>query len=41
MTAHGSYANESQDSERLAFATHYVREDTWIYRRDIQETVPV
>ena len=41
MTAHGSYANESQDRERLAFATHYVREETWIYRKDIQETVPM
>jgi ectoine hydroxylase-related dioxygenase (phytanoyl-CoA dioxygenase family) len=41
MTAHGSYANESRDRERLAFATHYVREETWVYRKDIQETVPV
>jgi len=41
MTAHGSFANESQDRGRLAFATHYVREETWIYRKDVQETVPV
>ncbi len=41
MTIHGSFANESEDRERLAFATHYVREETWVYRRDIQETVPV
>ena len=40
MTVHGSYANESADRERLAFATHYVREGTWVYRVDIQNTVP-
>ena len=41
MTIHGSYANHSPDRPRLAFATHYIREDTWVYRTDIQETVPV
>jgi len=41
MTVHGSYANYSTDRPRLAFATHYIREDTWIYRTDIQDTIPV
>lgn len=41
MTVHGSYANHSPDRPRLAFATHYIREDTWIYRCDIQDTVAV
>ncbi len=41
MTVHGSFANRSDDRERLAFATHYVREETWVYRKDIQDTVPV
>ena len=41
MTIHGSFANASSDPKRLAFATHYVREGTWVYRRDIQNTVPV
>ena len=37
---HGSYANTSS-RDRLAFAVHYVREGTWLTRRDVQETVPV
>jgi ectoine hydroxylase-related dioxygenase (phytanoyl-CoA dioxygenase family) len=41
MTIHGSYANRSPDRPRLAFATHFVREGTWIYRRDLQDTAPV
>ncbi len=36
---HGSYANFSP-RKRLAFATHYVREDTWVYRTDLQLTMP-
>lgn len=40
MTIHGSYANRSVNRPRLAFATHYVKEGTWIYRCDIQEVVP-
>ena len=40
MTVHGSFANRSSDRKRFAFATHYVKEQTWVYRRDIQETVP-
>ena len=40
MTIHGSYANRS-DSDRLAFAVHYVKEGTWVFRADVQETMPV
>jgi ectoine hydroxylase-related dioxygenase (phytanoyl-CoA dioxygenase family) len=40
MTIHGSFANKSPDRPRIAFATHYVREGTWLFRRDVQETVP-
>ncbi len=40
-TVHGSFANRRADSLRLAFATHYVKHGTWVYRKDIQETVPV
>lgn len=39
MTVHGSYANEAADRPRLAFATHYVRDDTWVYRADLQGMV--
>ncbi len=38
-TIHGSYANRSPDRKRLAFAVHYVKEGTWVYRCDIQEVV--
>ena len=41
MTVHGSYANHSTDRPRQAFAIHYIHTDTWIYRCDIQDTVPV
>jgi ectoine hydroxylase-related dioxygenase (phytanoyl-CoA dioxygenase family) len=37
---HGSYANTSS-RDRLAFAVHYVREGTWLTRRDVQETFPI
>lgn len=37
MTVHGSFANRSGSRPRLAFATHYVKKGTWVYRRDIQE----
>lgn len=40
-TIHGSYANRSPDRKRLAFAVHYVKEGTWVYRCDIQEVVAV
>lgn len=41
MTVHGSFANRSADRPRRAFATHFVGEKTWIYRRDLQDSVPV
>jgi ectoine hydroxylase-related dioxygenase (phytanoyl-CoA dioxygenase family) len=40
-TIHGSFANRSSGRPRLAFATHYVKDGTWVYRADIQETVLV
>ena len=41
MTVHGSFANRSGSRPRLAFATHYVKEGTWVYRKDIQEMTGV
>ncbi len=41
MTIHGSFANSSRDRPRLAFAVHYVREDSWVQRKDVQDTTPV
>ena len=41
MTVHGSYANHSTERPRRAFAVHYVSEDTWVYRCDVQDTEPV
>ena len=40
MTIHGSFANHSEERPRWAFATHYVHESTWLYRCDVQNTVP-
>lgn len=40
LTIHGSFANQSPDRLRSAFAVHYVKEGTWLFRRDVQETVP-
>ena len=40
LTIHGSFANRSTERLRLAFAVHYIRAGTWIYRRDLQDTVP-
>lgn len=40
MLAHGSYANRSADAPRLAFAVHYVREGSWLFRSDVQNPVP-
>ncbi len=40
MTIHGSFANHSEDRPRRAFATHYVHPSTWLYRCDVQNTVP-
>ena len=39
MTVHGSFANRSGDKPRLAFATHYIKDGTWIYRTDLQDPV--
>jgi hypothetical protein len=41
MTIHGSFANRSDDRPRPAFATHYVHEDTWLFRCDVQDAVLV
>jgi ectoine hydroxylase-related dioxygenase (phytanoyl-CoA dioxygenase family) len=41
MTIHGSFANHSEDRPRPAFATHYIREDTWLYRCDVQDAMAV
>ena len=41
LTVHGSYANQTTDRPRLAFATHYVRDDTWVFRQDLQDMVAV
>ena len=40
MTIHGSFANTSTDHQRLAFATHYIDAQTWMFREDVQATVP-
>jgi phytanoyl-CoA hydroxylase len=39
-TIHGSYANRSKDRMRRAFATHYVADESWVIRADVQDTVP-
>jgi ectoine hydroxylase-related dioxygenase (phytanoyl-CoA dioxygenase family) len=41
LTIHGSFANRSTDRLRTAFAVHYVHEDTWVLRTDVQNTTPV
>lgn len=40
-TIHGSHRNESSARPRRAFACHYVREGTWVYRTDIQRQMPL
>jgi ectoine hydroxylase-related dioxygenase (phytanoyl-CoA dioxygenase family) len=40
MTIHGSYANQSADRVRRAFATHFVSKDTWVFRADVQSLSP-
>jgi ectoine hydroxylase-related dioxygenase (phytanoyl-CoA dioxygenase family) len=40
LTIHGSYANRSLDRIRRAFAIHYVKNGTWVFRTDIQELTP-
>jgi phytanoyl-CoA hydroxylase len=41
MTVHGSFSNQSADRQRTAFAVHYVREDTWLFRQDVQDAMMV
>ena len=41
LTIHGSYSNQSADRPRTAWAVHYVREDTWLYREDVQDAMLV
>ena len=41
LTIHGSYANTSPDRPRKAWAVHYVRDGTWLFRCDVQETMSV
>ena len=41
MTIHGSYANRSVGRVRRAFATHFVKEGTWVLRSDVQSLAPV
>jgi phytanoyl-CoA hydroxylase len=41
LTIHGSYANRSTDRTRQAFAIHYVHKDTWVFRTDVQDTMPI
>jgi len=41
LTIHGSFANPDPNRPRKAFATHYVHENTWVYRTDVQNTMPV
>lgn len=39
LTIHGSFANRTPDRPRRAFATHYVAHGSWVFRKDIQNTV--
>jgi ectoine hydroxylase-related dioxygenase (phytanoyl-CoA dioxygenase family) len=41
MTIHGSFANRSDDRPRVAWAVHYVHEQTWLFRQDVQDAMPV
>jgi ectoine hydroxylase-related dioxygenase (phytanoyl-CoA dioxygenase family) len=41
LTIHGSFANRSTDRQRVAWAVHYVHEDTWLFREDVQDAVLV
>lgn len=40
-TIHGSFANHSKDRPRRAWAVHYVRQGTWVFRADVQALTPV
>lgn len=39
-TIHGSYGNKSPDRVRRAFATHFIAQNTWVLRADVQNVVP-
>jgi ectoine hydroxylase-related dioxygenase (phytanoyl-CoA dioxygenase family) len=41
LTIHGSFSNQSASRPRTAWAVHYVREDTWLYRTDVQNAMLV
>ena len=41
LTIHGSFANTTPNRPRKAFAIHYVHENTWLSRTDVQNTMPV
>ena len=40
-TIHGSYANRSPHRVRRAWAVHFVKEGTWLFRADVQDLTPV
>lgn len=39
LIIHGSFANQSANRPRRAWAVHYVHEDTWLLRTDVQNAV--
>lgn len=41
LTIHGSFSNQSATRLRTAWAVHFVREDTWLYRTDVQDAMLV
>lgn len=41
LTVHGSFANQSSDRQRTAWAVHFVHEDTWLSRTDVQDAMLV
>ena len=41
LTIHGSFANRSPTRHRRALAFHYVPDDTWVLRSDVQPPTPL
>lgn len=39
LTIHGSFGNHTTDRYRHAFATHFVKEGSWVYRGDVHDVV--
>lgn len=39
-TIHGSYANRTKDRVRRAWAVHFVKEGSWLFRADVQDLTP-